>query len=526
MIVMESLPPAMGGSPQRAHQHFQRAVELSGGLTRCPYVTLAQSVSVAAQNRAEFRDLLDKAIAIDPDRDPQRASPDPAPAAQGPLAAGARGRFVPRARHHPCGGTPMRVFAALLAVVILLTPVAPAAAQARPHRGEARDAGARRLGVGQGAARAWARSGAARRGGASRCASIRAALPVTSPTWCARCGSVRSTRAALTIWGSSTIDDSFLRVRRSRCSSTPIRELFAGPTAMGPELRRRLEAKGFVLLNWGHGGWVHFFTQHAGAVGRRAEASSRSSCGRATTRSVQMWKDERLPARSRSPPPTSCPALQTGMIDALPSPPLAAQSAPVVPPGAQHGGHRPRSARRRPGDHQERVEQDRPGGSAKPSWSPARRPRQRLEREHPGTGFELGRGDEEARAQCRATSARERRALAGHGAEASRRRCDKVVPKDILDMAERERRRLPQADGRALIRPRYPEGHPGGPISDDRATATVRLLLCVATRSQRSSQLTPVLASLTSEDPRSARSGLSVGSVPTHLAASPAFRTS
>jgi predicted anti-sigma-YlaC factor YlaD len=70
MIVMESLPPAMGGSPQRAHQHFKRAVELSGGLTPVPYVTLAQSVSVAAQNRAEFRDLLDKAIAIDPERDP------------------------------------------------------------------------------------------------------------------------------------------------------------------------------------------------------------------------------------------------------------------------------------------------------------------------------------------------------------------------------------------------------------------------------------------------------------------------
>jgi predicted anti-sigma-YlaC factor YlaD len=70
MIVMESLPPAMGGSPQRAHQHFKRAVELSGGVTPVPYVTLAQSVSVAAQNRAEFRDLLDKAIAIDPDRDP------------------------------------------------------------------------------------------------------------------------------------------------------------------------------------------------------------------------------------------------------------------------------------------------------------------------------------------------------------------------------------------------------------------------------------------------------------------------
>jgi predicted anti-sigma-YlaC factor YlaD len=70
MILMESLPPAMGGSPERARQHFKRAVELSGGLTPVPYVSLAQSVSVAAQNRAEFRDLLDKALAINPDTDP------------------------------------------------------------------------------------------------------------------------------------------------------------------------------------------------------------------------------------------------------------------------------------------------------------------------------------------------------------------------------------------------------------------------------------------------------------------------
>jgi predicted anti-sigma-YlaC factor YlaD len=70
MIVMESLPPAMGGSPERARQHFLRAVELSHGLTPVPYVTLAQSVAVAAQDRAEFRDLLGKALAVDPDKKP------------------------------------------------------------------------------------------------------------------------------------------------------------------------------------------------------------------------------------------------------------------------------------------------------------------------------------------------------------------------------------------------------------------------------------------------------------------------
>ncbi len=71
MILLESLPPAMGGSPERARRHFQRAVELSGGLRPGPYVTLAQSVSVASQNRREFRDLLGKALAVDPEKDPK-----------------------------------------------------------------------------------------------------------------------------------------------------------------------------------------------------------------------------------------------------------------------------------------------------------------------------------------------------------------------------------------------------------------------------------------------------------------------
>lgn len=70
MIVMESLPPAMGGSPERARQHFDRAVALSQGTKPGPYVTLAQSVAVASQNRREFRELLGKALAVDPEKSP------------------------------------------------------------------------------------------------------------------------------------------------------------------------------------------------------------------------------------------------------------------------------------------------------------------------------------------------------------------------------------------------------------------------------------------------------------------------
>ena len=67
LITLESLPPQLGGSPERAREHFERAVELSDGLDAGPYVTLALGVSVPEEDRAEFEDLLNRALAIDPD---------------------------------------------------------------------------------------------------------------------------------------------------------------------------------------------------------------------------------------------------------------------------------------------------------------------------------------------------------------------------------------------------------------------------------------------------------------------------
>ena len=68
-ITLESVPEALGGSPVRAREHFDRAVELSGGLDASPYLSLASGVAVATQNRAEFDSLLRSALAIDPDAD-------------------------------------------------------------------------------------------------------------------------------------------------------------------------------------------------------------------------------------------------------------------------------------------------------------------------------------------------------------------------------------------------------------------------------------------------------------------------
>lgn len=71
MIVLESLPEIMGGSPARARKHFDRAIELSEGLRATPYVLVAENLSVAKQDRADFEDLLQKALAVDPDRIPR-----------------------------------------------------------------------------------------------------------------------------------------------------------------------------------------------------------------------------------------------------------------------------------------------------------------------------------------------------------------------------------------------------------------------------------------------------------------------
>ncbi len=69
LITLESLPAQLGGSPERAREHFERVVELSDGLDASPYVTFALGVSVPEEDRAEFEDLLNRALAIDVDED-------------------------------------------------------------------------------------------------------------------------------------------------------------------------------------------------------------------------------------------------------------------------------------------------------------------------------------------------------------------------------------------------------------------------------------------------------------------------
>ena len=62
---------AMGGSSKRAREHFDRVVSLTQGKKASPYVSLASSVAVRKQDYKMFKDLLHKALAIDPDAVPE-----------------------------------------------------------------------------------------------------------------------------------------------------------------------------------------------------------------------------------------------------------------------------------------------------------------------------------------------------------------------------------------------------------------------------------------------------------------------
>ena len=72
LISLDAMPEAMGGSRERARQHFERAVQLSAGESAAPYVSYAVGVAQPDGDRSDFERLLREALAIDPDRDPSQ----------------------------------------------------------------------------------------------------------------------------------------------------------------------------------------------------------------------------------------------------------------------------------------------------------------------------------------------------------------------------------------------------------------------------------------------------------------------
>ncbi len=60
-----------GGDPAAARTHYQRADELSGGKRASLHLALAEGISVQQQDLIEFRVLVQRAIAVDPNSVPQ-----------------------------------------------------------------------------------------------------------------------------------------------------------------------------------------------------------------------------------------------------------------------------------------------------------------------------------------------------------------------------------------------------------------------------------------------------------------------
>jgi TRAP-type C4-dicarboxylate transport system substrate-binding protein len=91
---------------------------------------------------------------------------------------------------------------------------------------------------------------------------------------------------------------------------------------MRPKLEQSLEAKGFVALNWIDGGWVHFFTKKPVAVPddlRKLKLFSWAGDAEA----VEVWRSAGF---NPVPLPSTeiSTALQTGLVEALGSPPQVA----------------------------------------------------------------------------------------------------------------------------------------------------------------------------------------------------------
>jgi TRAP-type C4-dicarboxylate transport system substrate-binding protein len=127
--------------------------------------------------------------------------------------------------------------------------------------------------------------------------------------------------AALTAVGLGSIDAAF-NVFDVPFFFASYDELNYVTAKLTPAIRQRVDQKGFVLLNWGHGGWTQVFTKTpVQSVADLKRVKLYTSSG--NDRMVQWFK-----ANGFEPRPMAMTdiltGLTTGMLEGLPTPPLAA----------------------------------------------------------------------------------------------------------------------------------------------------------------------------------------------------------
>jgi TRAP-type transport system periplasmic protein len=89
-----------------------------------------------------------------------------------------------------------------------------------------------------------------------------------------------------------------------------------------PVLRKRIEPKGFILLNWGQGGWTQIFTKKpVGTIDDLKRVKLYTSAG--NDRMVQWFKANGFEPRAMAMTDILT-GLTTGMLEGLPTTPLAA----------------------------------------------------------------------------------------------------------------------------------------------------------------------------------------------------------
>lgn len=129
--------------------------------------------------------------------------------------------------------------------------------------------------------------------------------------------------AALTVTGLEEIDPAFA-VLNMPLFYDSFEEYLYVLDGLSPQLERKLEAKGYVLLHWGHGGWVRFFSREP-VHGIEDLRKQKIYVTAGADEMVSMWKENGFRPVPLAPTDIMT-GFQTGMIDVLATTPLAALS--------------------------------------------------------------------------------------------------------------------------------------------------------------------------------------------------------
>jgi TRAP-type transport system periplasmic protein len=136
-----------------------------------------------------------------------------------------------------------------------------------------------------------------------------------------RLGSLQG--ASLTVIGLGSIDWSF-NVFNVPFFFEGYDELNAVVQKLSPLLKQKVAAKGFVLVHWGHGGWLQVFSKRpVQSVADLKALRLYTSAG--DDRMTQFYKAHGYQPRAMAMTDILT-GLTTGMIDALPTPPIAAMA--------------------------------------------------------------------------------------------------------------------------------------------------------------------------------------------------------